>query len=126
MHRFHADHARRFLAVGVALHTHSFGFGLGFHFIRFGFGLCADQAQVRFGLRLYFAAFLRGFGFELADLFLLHGKIAVGVLLAQTLEIGIVVRRNDARDEKFRHKQAVVRDRFVDPRDPRAQRFTEF
>ena len=130
-HCFQPDLPRRFLLIGVTLHAHFGGFRLGLHpvslcfglllnFERFGLALCADDLHPRRCLRLDCLAVCCGFRLGLADPLLPNEQILFGVLLLHAAEIGVVVRRYDAADVKFRHCETILIQRCVDPLAQRA------
>ena len=125
-HRFQPDLPRRFLLIGIALHTHFGGFRLSLHpvglcfglllnFERFGFSLCADDLHPRGGLRLNRLAVCCGFRLGFADPLLPDEQILFGVLLLHAAEIRVVVRRYNAADVELRHGQTVLIQRGIDP-----------
>lgn len=122
LHGLLAHLALRLLLIGVALHTHLLGFGRGH--AAHGLGLAAglDGTDTCLGLRLHGHPFGLGLRFALADLLLANLQVEIGVLLAQTLIVGVVVRRDHAADDELRRLQAVLGE-F--PVDVRAQRLGE-
>lgn len=122
LHGLLAHLALRLLLIGVALHTHLLGFGRGH--AAHGFGLAAglDGTDACLGLRLHGQPFGLGLRLALADLLLADPQVEIGVLLAQTLIVGVVVRRDHAADDELRRLQAILGE-F--PVDVRAQRLGE-
>ena len=79
-----------------------------------GFALRADDLHLRSSLCLNSPALLRGLGNGAVDILLPDTQVLLGILLAHTAIIGVVIRCYDAADEKLRHIETIIRKVDVD------------